>query len=231
MSTSPLNSSLKIAENSSNQNAYTNQEEFFNTLTHALGLVVALIGAVVLICNTYGNGVFTNIVGGIIYSLSLIMLYLSSTLYHGVKNPHKKKKLKMLDHLSIYLLILGSYTPFCLTLLPAPTGKITLLVVFLLSLLGISYEIFFIGKSKLVSSLLYMIAAYPAFVIIKIIWITASYPLFFCLFLGGVIYSLGVIFYVNKKIPGNHAIWHLFVLVASMSHYAAIYLLLTTVKK
>ncbi|MBF0300869.1 MAG: hemolysin III family protein [Oligoflexia bacterium] len=209
-----------------NENIFTYKpkEEFFHTLSHGLGLFLAITGGIFLLFFTIQSGKILNISGSIIYIIPLILLYTSSTFYHGSKNPSIKKKFKLFDHLAIYLFICGTYAPFCFTLFPRPQGIIIFSIVMTSSVLGTIYELFFIGKSKIISSIIYVVTGIPAIFIIKSIWTLSSAQLFSCIILGGIAYVIGVIFYVSKKIPYNHVIWHIFVLIGSVFHFVAVFL-------
>ncbi|MFA0960225.1 hemolysin III family protein [Roseivirga sp. BDSF3-8] len=199
-------------------------EEIANSVTHGIGAGLSIAGLVVLVVLAVINGDAWHVVSVSIYGTSLVLLYLASTLYHSVLKPKAKRQLKILDHAAIYLLIAGTYTPFMLVNLRGPWGWSLLGTVWGLAIAGIVFKIFFIGRFERLSLAIYLlmgwlcvIAARPMITEIPtggLIWLA----------LGGVFYSLGVIFYRWEMLRFNHAIWHLFVLAGSICHYFAILL-------
>jgi hemolysin III len=193
-------------------------EERLNTYSHGLGILLAIIGGYVLYLQKGYN------LGLLIYILTLILLFSASTIYHGVtNNPKLKQKLRVLDHISIYYLIAGTYTPVCLTLLKDSKGILLLFLVWGIAFFGTILKLFFTGKFEAFSLVLYAIMGW--LVVIDLPYIiaqTTSNQLFF-LGLGGAFYTVGILFYAIKRIPFNHFIWHLFVLAGAISHWFMIY--------
>jgi hemolysin III len=158
-----------------------------------------------------------------IYGASIVVLFLASTLYHAIPLPRAKRVLKLVDHCAIYLLIAGTYTPFLLLTLGDTFGAVLMVVIWSLAAAGIVFKIFFLHRFHNLSLALYLGMGWLA--------ILASYQLLanlprtgIALLLGGgILYSLGTIFYKVDKIPFNHAIWHLFVLAACVCHFLAVY--------
>lgn len=155
----------------------------------------------------------------LIYSGSLILLFLASTLYHAVKRPLPKKRLRILDHISIYVLIAGSYTPVCIGLLSGSKGTLLLYMVWGITFFGIILKLFFTGKFETLSLLLYGIMGW--LIVLDITHLIEQLPEGGLLFLGlgGAFYTLGIFFYAMRRIPYNHFIWHLFVLGGALCHW------------
>ena len=200
----------------------TQKEEFWNTLTHAFGFVLALLGSWWLWYNIscYNNRL---LLGASLYSASLILLYGASTLYHHTTEVGLKHKLRVLDHISIYFLIAGTYSPIVLTVLEDSHGTLLFYIVWSIAALGVILKLFFTGRFEKLSLLLYLAMG----------WLIAldGFALFekfsnlelTMLFAGGVFYSAGIYFYVKQSMPYNHVIWHIFVLLGSFFHYLMIY--------
>ncbi len=207
-------------------NTYTIGEDIVNSITHAVGLGLSLAGAVILISLSllHGDAWFT--VSFSIYGSTLITLYMASTLYHAFRNPEIKKVFKIVDHVSIYLMIAGSYTPFLLIDLRNIQGWSLLCVIWGLALLGILYKIFFIQRLRTLSVFVYVFMGWLCVIVIREILDSIPGTSIILMIIGGAVYTSGVIFYVWRRLPYNHAIWHLFVLGGSICHYFSILLLL-----
>ena len=154
-----------------------------------------------------------------VYSGSLMLLFLASTLYHAVKRPVSKQRLRILDHISIYILIAGSYTPVCVGLLSGSKGEVLLYLVWGITLFGIVLKLFFTGKFEILSLLLYGVMGW--LIVLDVGYLQKQLPEGGLLFLGlgGAFYTLGIFFYAMKRIPYNHFIWHLFVLGGALCHW------------
>jgi len=158
-----------------------------------------------------------------VYGASLVLLYLASTLYHSVSSVAARRWSKLFDHCAIYLLIAGTYTPFLLVALDTPLAQGLMVVIWGLALAGVVFKLIFINRFKKVSLFTYLMLGWLSLVVIYQLYLHLDGTGLLLLGLGGLIYSLGVIFYVAKRIPYNHAIWHLFVLGGSLCHFMAIY--------
>ncbi|WP_422089976.1 PAQR family membrane homeostasis protein TrhA [Tenacibaculum ovolyticum] len=202
---------------------YSNTEEKLNILTHGFGLLLAIIALPFLILKSLTYLELWQTVSFIIYSLSLIILYAASTFYHAAKKPKLRRKLNIFDHAAIYVLIAGSYTPFCLVVLPGQTGWYMFVFVWLFALTGVILKLFFTGRFDKLSTALYLVMGWQVIFLIKPLMNNLSYDGLFYLIAGGVFYTVGAILYSIKKIPYNHAIFHVFVLLGSFSHFWAIY--------
>ena len=197
-------------------------EDAASALTHGLGLVLSLAGLCVLVALAFMYGTRLHIVSCGVYGITLVGLYTASTLYHSVQSPGLKHALKVIDHCSIYLLIAGTYTPFTLVLLHGGWGWTLFGVVWGLSVFGIVFKIFFVDRFKVTSVSIYLLMGWMAIVAIKPMLTFVPTGGVRLLVMGGLIYTAGILFYVWKKIPYNHAIWHLFVLAGSACHFFAV---------
>ena len=210
----------------SNLNKYSNAEELANTLSHALGVVLSIIALITLLWSSVGEGNTLTIASYAIYGTSLILLFLASTLYHGSRNEKLKKTFKLLDHCAIYILIAGSYTPLMLIPLKGPLGYGMLTLIWLIALAGVIFKVKFGHKHKRLSLITYLGMGFISLAIINELYQKLTTQALVLLAVGGLIYTLGVIFYVQKKIPFNHAIWHLFVLAGASCHFFMMWLYL-----
>ncbi len=158
----------------------------------------------------------------LVYSLSLILLFTASTVYHAVQNPKLKKKLRALDHISIYYLIAGTYTPVCLTVLSDSKGWLLFYLVWSIALFGTILKLFFTGRFEVFSLVLYGIMGW--LIVIDVPFLSKNISMEGLLFLGlgGAFYTVGILFYALKKIPYNHLIWHFFVLGGAICHWILI---------
>ena len=198
------------------------REELVNSLTHGLGLALSVAGFAVLLVLAILHGSALRIVSCSVYGFTLVLLYTASTLYHSVRPGSLKSALQVLDHSSIYLLIAGTYTPFTLVVLRGAWGWTLFGLVWGLSLLGILFRIFSARYFKAISTGLYVVTGW--LVVIAIKPLLADVPLHGLLWImaGGLFYTLGIVFYAWRKLPYNHAVWHVFVLGGSVCHYFAI---------
>jgi len=207
------------------ENSYYNlREEIAHSITHGIGAFLAIVGMVILIIHAAAYGSARHILSCSIFGASLILLYTASTLYHGIQRPTIKKVLRIVDHSSIYLLIAGTYTPFTLLNLKGAWGWSLFGVVWGIALLGIILQFTPLRKFKYVRLVLYITMGWAAVVAIKPL--AASVPLnaFMLIVAGGLAYTVGIIFYLWRRLPYHHAIWHLFVLSGSSLHYLAVFL-------
>lgn len=205
---------------------YSIQEEIANSVTHGVGTGMAVVGLVVLIVLTAVYGDTRQIVSVSVYGGSLIILYLASTLYHSIQHPKAKPVLRIFDHASVYILIAGTYTPFLLISIRGTLGWVMLAIVWTLAAIGITWKIFFIGRFEVVATAAYVLMGWMCLLMIKEMIAKLPPVGLVLLMIGGILYTIGVIFYAWEKLPYNHAIWHLFVLGGSICHYFAIMSLL-----
>jgi len=204
--------------------SYSPLEEKINIYSHALGFIVSLIGFIVLIRITFLFGELKHLFSFSIFGLSMPILFAASTFYHRATNPIKRARLRIFDHASIYVLIAGTYTPFCLVTLPEKTGLIVFAVVWVFALLGISIKLFFTGRFSVFSTLMYLFMGWMMVFIIKPLYQNLPIEGLYWLFSGGLAYTLGAILYSIKRIPYNHAIFHILVLIGCFCHFMGIYL-------
>jgi hemolysin III len=197
-------------------------EEVFNSLTHGLGLALSLGGVSVLVTLASLRGSVWHIVGCSIFGASLITLYTASTLYHGARRERSKKILQVVDHVCVFLLIAGTYTPFTLTIFRGPWGWTLFGLIWAFAAVGVLLKSGFMASRLSQSVLPYVLMGWVGVIVmIKPILMIPTGGLIL-LVGGGLLYSVGVIFYTRDKIPCFHAVWHLFVLAGSTCHYFAI---------
>lgn len=204
-------------------NVYSPAEERINIGSHALGLVLSIVALLLLVQRalSYDNPLFT--LSFAVFGASLICLYLASTLYHSAKTLKARTRLRIVDHATIYILIAGTYTPFCLVTLTGPTGWTVFAVSWGLAAAGLVLKLFFTGRFQLLSTLMYVFMGWIVIFVVKPM--IANLPLAGLVWLlaGGISYTTGAVIYSIKKIPFNHAIFHLFVLAGSFCHFIAVY--------
>ncbi len=196
--------------------------EKFNAWTHLVGAVLAAIGAVWLLVLASFTGDVWKIVGVAIYGVTLVLLYSISTLYHSVRGP-AKRLLQKLDHLSIYLLIAGSYTPFCLITLRGPWGWTLFGIVWGLAVIGMLQEIKPRSEARVLSLIIYAVMGWIVLIAVKPLIAALGLTGFKWLAAGGVLYTVGIIFFAfDSRFRHWHGIWHLFVIAGSLLHFVAI---------
>jgi len=196
--------------------------ERFNAWTHLLGTLFALTGAVWLIVAATASGDAVKTASMAVYGITLVMLYSVSTVYHSVRGP-LKRILRKLDHLSIYLLIAGSYTPFCLISLRGPWGWWLFGIVWALAAIGMLQEIKPRSEARVLSLIIYAVMGWIVLVAIKPLLASLGLPGFLWLAAGGVFYTVGIIFFAfDERFRHWHGIWHLFVIAGSLAHFVAI---------
>ena len=203
---------------------YSPTEEKLNIWSHAFGIFLSIIALVLLIIKEVQQDNIWMMISFPIFVVSLILLYLASTLYHASKEPQKRFKLKVFDHAAIYVLIAGSYTPFTLVSLNGETGWLIFSMVWVMAFTGIILKLFFTGKFKIVSTAMYVLMGWLIVFYFQDLTAHLHEKGVFYLILGGVLYTIGAILYSIKKIKFNHAIFHFFVLAGSFCHFLSIYL-------
>jgi hemolysin III len=205
---------------------YTIFEEKLNVWTHAFGLGLSVIAFPFLVLKSSNFEGFWKPASFIVYGLSLIILYAASTFYHAATDPKRRRKLNVFDHSAIYVLIAGSYSPFCLVGLASDFGFYMFIFVWLFALIGIVLKLFFTGKYDKLSTAMYLLMGWQVVFFAKPLMENLSSFSLRLLVLGGVFYSVGAAFYMLRKLPYNHAIFHVFVLLGSFSHFLGIYYML-----
>ena len=194
------------------------KEELYNTSSHFIGLILSIIGVPVLFYYDQ-HLTFLSTWSIIFYVVGLILVYLASSLYHFTTNPILKEKFRIFDHISIYYLIAGSYAPVCLITLYDGQGLFVFLTVTALALFGTVFKIFLTGRFESLFLLLYLVMGWLIVIEFNNILLYIDLYGIYLMVLGGVCYTLGVIFYSLDNLKYSHTIWHLFVLMGSISHY------------
>jgi len=202
---------------------YSEKEEKLNVITHGFGLVMGIVALPFLIYKSLSFDGFWKPASLLIYGVSIIVLYAASTVYHSAKTPKLRRRLNIFDHAAIYVLIAGTYTPFTLITLEGKTGWIIFGLTWFFALTGIILKLFFTGKFDKLSTIMYLLMGWQIVFAINPLLENLSAEGLFWLFSGGVFYTLGAILYSIKKIPYNHAIFHVFVLLGSISHFISVY--------
>jgi hemolysin III len=203
---------------------YSIKEEIAHSVTHGIGALMSVIGLAALIEYSTRYGDAWHIVSSAIYGSTLITLYTTSTLYHSITRPDLKKVLQKLDHAAIFLLIAGTYTPFALVNLRGGWGWSLLGIVWSIAIAGMIMELIVKQRYKRISIGLYLGLGWLVMVAIEPMITHVAPGGMILLLIGGLFYSLGVIFYVWKTLLYHHAIWHVFVLAGSASHFFAVFL-------
>ncbi len=202
---------------------YSPLEEKLNIISHAAGFILSLIGTNLLVIHAIQNGNIWHISSFSIFGLSLIILYGASTAYHSATIPHARKKLRIFDHAAIYVLIAGTYTPFTLVTLHGKLGWAIFAITWGMAISGIILKIFFTGQYDKLSTVMYVLMGWLIIFAIEPLMQSLHPNGLWWVLAGGVAYTIGAIIYSIKKIPFNHAIFHLFVLGGSFCHFIAIY--------
>jgi len=214
-----------MAEKTLLAQGYSLAEEVANSISHGIGFIFGIVGLVLLLTQAFDSKAdVMAITSYSLYGGSMILLFLASTLYHAIPHPQAKSWLKKLDHCAIYILIAGTYTPFLLVGLKSPLAHSLMVIIWGLALLGVLFKLAFVHRFEALSVITYLLMGWLSLIVIYQLAMKLSPGGVWLLAAGGVIYSLGVIFYVAKRIPYNHAIWHGFVLGGSICHFLAIYL-------
>ncbi|GCF88932.1 PAQR family membrane homeostasis protein TrhA [Shewanella sp. M-Br] len=212
------------AKNPAKSGPYSIKEEIANSVSHGLGVIAGIVALVLMLLKGQDHLTPIQLTGVAIYGASIIVLFLCSTLYHSVSHSGWKHKLKIADHCAIYCLIAGTYTPLMLISLQGTQSIVILTAIWSLAIGGVLFKTLFIHKFKKLSLVLYLAMGWLCVTVMGDLTAAMSELGFNLLILGGLFYTLGVVFYVGKRIPFNHAIWHLFVLGGAMSHFLCIYL-------
>ncbi len=212
--------------------AYSTKEELANAISHGLGALLSIMALVMLLTYSVANNSITSTpnndelirtISFSIYGTSLILLFIASTFYHAMVNQRAKKVFKLIDHCAIYLLIAGTYTPLLLLSLHGTLGYSLMVLVWAIAFAGIVFKVKFGSKYKKISLTTYIGMGFISFTILGELHKVLASDAVTLLALGGLVYCMGVFFYVQKKIPFNHAIWHMFVLGGATCHFLMIY--------
>jgi len=201
-------------------------EESLNTLVHGAGFGLAIAALITLVISANNHGSAWHLASFSIYGATLIVLYLSSALYHSLPEGNCKNTLRVIDHSSIFLLIAGTYTPITLTAMRGPWGWSIFGVVWGIALAGIVIKIFWFDKLRHFSTIMYAAMGWIIVIAIQPLLKSVNSTSLVFLLAGGLAYSLGIVFYASQKIKFNHAIWHVFVLAGSICHFFTVLYLL-----
>lgn len=202
---------------------YSKIEEKVNVYSHGVGAILSLVALILLILKTLGNYNFQASLSFILFGVSLIVLYFCSALYHSTIEPKLRFKRKVFDHCAIYILIAGTYAPYALAALGGKLGWLIFASSWFIALVGISLKLYFTGRFKILSTLMYVLMGWMVLFFIKPLRFAVSEEALSWLVLGGLAYSFGALIYLIKKIKLNHGIFHLFVLIGSLCHFISIY--------
>lgn len=205
---------------------YKDKEEIAHMVSHGLGILFSLAGLILLLMHAHQGGDRWHRLGYVIFGVSLLLLYTSSTLYHSRRSEKAKRNFRKLDHSAIYVLIAGTYTPFLLTTLRGPIGWLMFGIIWIFAITGIFLKLTTQIRSKWASAIIYLVMGWLAVFIADDMIDKLSTDSLLFLVAGGFFYSIGVVFYVWKSLPYHHAIWHIFVLAGSICHYFAVYFIL-----
>ena len=210
-----------VSSDKSQSTSYSRNEENLNAISHAFGLLLSCFALFLLLQNSHGD--LSRIISFSIFATSGILLFLASTVYHSSTNERTKSLFKLLDHCAIYLLIAGTYTPLFAITLAGSLGYTLLAFIWLFAIAGILFKIKFANKYKKTSLATYLGMGFISLGILGELYKNLPEQAIALLALGGLVYSVGVLFYVKKTVPYTHAIWHLFVLGGASCHFLMIY--------
>ena len=204
-------------------NTYSVNEERVNVISHGIGLLLSIIALFFLIYKSVKYGSDYHIFSAVVFGISLILLYTASTLYHNSTKEKLRKRLNVFDHASIFILIAGSYTPFLLISLRGTLGWRFFIFIWIVAFIGVVLKLFFFGKYSILSTIMYVLMGWVIVFVIKTLINSMGVNGVYWLFAGGILYTIGAIIYSVNKIKMNHAIFHIFVLLGSISHFISIY--------
>ncbi|MEO6135173.1 MAG: hemolysin III family protein [Ginsengibacter sp.] len=200
------------------------QQELVNSIIHGFGIIFGIVSIPILIAFAIKSNNTSGVIGAAIYGFCFLQLFTFSTLYHGFQHAQAKRVFEILDHISIYFLIAGTYTPFLLIYMNNTFGITLLIVLWGLTAFGIVFKIFFTGKWNIISTIVYVAMGGILVVGGRTFFTQIPGDVMMMILVGGGLYLLGVLFYLWEKYPYNHAVWHFFVLAAAVCHYVAILL-------
>ncbi|WP_221031694.1 PAQR family membrane homeostasis protein TrhA [Actomonas aquatica] len=198
-------------------------ETWANSLTHGVGALLSIAGLVVLLVTAANGGDAWQVTSCAIFGATLIALYTASTLYHALPGEALRRRLRKFDHAAIFLLIAGTYTPFMLVTLRGAWGWSLFGVVWGLAVAGVTLKFWFAGRFKLLSTGVYLVMGWLVLIALKPLIAELPPGGFTWLIAGGACYSLGTVFYLWRKLPYHHAVWHLWVLAGSVCHWIAVF--------
>ncbi len=194
-----------------------------NSITHGLGAAFAIAGAIYLILVSTRGSAWV-VVSCSIFAVTLVLVYICSTLYHSLVRTRARHVFHVLDHSAIYLLIAGTYTPFTLVSLRGPVGWILFSIVWTLAIAGVVFKSFAVGRFAVASAIVYLFQGWVVIFAVRPLIHAISPQGLIWLGAGGLAYTFGIVFFALDRIPYFHAAWHVFVLAGSVAHYVAILL-------
>lgn len=204
----------------------TLEEELANSLTHGIGILFSVVAISLMITFSVLEGGMLHILSSAFFGSSMLLMFTFSTLYHAIQHEKTKSLLRIFDHISIYFLIAGTYTPFLLLGLQNWLGWLMFSIVWLIALIGVFFKIFYQHRFPKLSLILYLGMGWIAIFIAMPLYNSLSLTVLLLLLGGGISYTIGTIFYINKKLVFSHAIWHVFVLIGTITHFIAVMYLL-----
>jgi hemolysin III len=199
------------------------REEFWNVLTHGVGTLLSVTALVLLVVYSAINGTRLHLIASMVFGASLVLLYSASTIYHAMSRLRWKRLFRLIDHLSIYILIAGTYTPIALIGLKGAWGWIIFTMIWIMAVIGFIFKFSPLRRSEKLSLSLYAVMGWLILIAIKPLFQNLSAEALMFILGGGLFYTFGIYFYAKEKIPYNHAIWHLFVLGGSTMHFLGIF--------
>lgn len=211
-----------MSQNQSFEIIADTKQERANTLTHVLGVIFSFLAGIYLFMLLPEDINSLVRIGCVVYALSMLAVYTASTCYHGMKVGKVKSKLRILDHISIYLMIAGSYTPFVILYMDKINGQYLIIGIWIACILGIIFKVFFTGKLDFLSTVYYLLMGWIGMLYIKPILQNFPMTAIVLLILGGMSYTIGAFFYLYEKPYYHHAIWHLFGLAGTIAHFVAL---------
>lgn len=220
----PANTFASAENRARNVREYTLGEEVANSVTHGIGAALSVAVLVLLAVKAAGSGEPLHIAAALVYGITMLVEYLMSTLYHAIAVERAKRVFKVLDHSGIYLFIAGTYTPFCLVTLLDCGGVWLAAFVWAVSIAGIAAEAFWVFRPRWISAVLYLLLGWSVVAYVPALFETLPPPGFALVLAGGISYTVGCVFYVLKKIPYMHSVFHVWVIAASVLQFLAVYL-------
>lgn len=202
---------------------YPPAEEKFNIISHGIGFVLSIFALIMLILKADRLGDVEHLVSFTIFGASMVLVYAASTFYHSAKSKRLRIRLNILDHASIYFLIAGTYTPFAIITLSGPRGWTILVIVWAMAIIGAILKIFYAGRYQLFSTIMYVVMGWIIVFAIRPLAESLSSAGLYWLLGGGISYTIGAILFMQNKIPFNHAVFHVFVLLGTFAHFVCIY--------
>jgi hemolysin III len=202
---------------------YTKREEIANAITHGIGVLFSVAAIFLLIIASVKEGTTAHVISFSIYGASMLILYLSSTLLHCFQEGKVKDLFEIMDHAAIYVFIAGSYTPILLVVVKGTLGTTLLSIVWSIAVFGVIFKVFFTKRFMFLSTIIYLVMGWLIVIAFKPVFTTILYEGLVMLVIGGLLYTIGTIFFIWRLFPFHHAVWHLFVLGGSVFHFFTIY--------